>query len=304
MVGLTFPRSDSPLVVDAAPGSGSRNLNSSHKAAMPIAMHAHVASGARRRSRHHHRAVIPAPRNAWTTRAPPAARAGIFADSDRAADASESNSSATDPTLGPSPVPALPSASQTAVAHASAPPTVPMSVIMGGAIGGAVVVAVILAFIYVLRIKRRVKSMKRCTDVLGPGAFPQDQGSRLCSDRLNRLSCARSLFYIELAPMSPSQSSQLSFDSFVKPDGTRIVPPLTSDPTQHFLPLGTPIVNPIMNIDANEPLSLIRTSTIILGPPPAPRRKSILSPDLRSQTRIRSSSVTSLTRPGGPERSS
>jgi hypothetical protein len=280
MVGLISPRSDPPLVVDAATGSGSGNLNSSQKAAMPIATPAHVAS----------------------FRAPPAAPAGIFADSDRAADASESNSSAADPTLGPSPVPAPPSASQpTAVAHTSAPPTVPMPVIMGGVVGGAVVVAVILAFIYVLRIKRRVKSMKRCTDVLGPGASPQDQGSRLCSDRLNRLSCARSLFYVELAPMSPSQSSQLSFDSFVKPDGTRIVPPLTSDPTQYFLPLGAPIVTPTTNIGANEPLSPIRTSTIILGPPPAPRRKSILSPDPRSPTRIRSSSVTSLMRPGGPQ---
>ena len=154
---------------------------------MPIAMHAHVASGARRRSRHHHhRVAIPAPRNAWTaTRAPHAARAGIFADSDRAAVDLPVEGS---PTLGPSPVPAPSSASQpTAVAHASALPTVPMPVIMGGAVGGAVVVAVILAFIYILRIKRRVKRMKRCTDVLGPGASPQDQGSRLCSDRLNRL---------------------------------------------------------------------------------------------------------------------
>jgi hypothetical protein len=135
---------------------------------------------------------------------------------------------------------------------------------------------------------------------LGQVRPPKNQGSRLCSDRLNRLSCARSLFYVELAPMSPSQSSQLSFDSFVKPDGTRIVPPLTSDPTQRFLPLSAPIVTSTTNIYANEPLSPIRTSTIILGPPPAPRRKPTLPPDPRSPTRIRSSSVTSLTRQGGP----
>jgi hypothetical protein len=45
-----------------------------------------------------------------------------------------------------------------------------MVTIVVGAVSGVVALAVILALIYVLRVRRRVRNMKKCTDVLGPGA--------------------------------------------------------------------------------------------------------------------------------------
>ncbi len=71
----------------------------------------------------------------------------------------------------------LASASSLAPAHPTAtsraPSSVPVRVlaITSGAVGGVVVLAIILALVYVRRIRRRVKSMKRRTNVLGPGAY-------------------------------------------------------------------------------------------------------------------------------------
>jgi uncharacterized protein (TIGR03382 family) len=47
---------------------------------------------------------------------------------------------------------------------------VPVLAITCGAVGGIIALAVVLALVYVRRIRRRVKSMKRRTNVLGPGA--------------------------------------------------------------------------------------------------------------------------------------
>ena len=61
-------------------------------------------------------------------------------------------------------------------AHAAAATTrapsssVPVLAITCGAVGGIIALAVVLALVYVRRIRRRVKSMKRRTNVLGPGA--------------------------------------------------------------------------------------------------------------------------------------
>ena len=62
--------------------------------------------------------------------------------------------------------PAPPGAHPTAVTTSS----VPVLAITFGAVGGILALVVILALVYVLRIRRRVKSMKRRTNVLGPGA--------------------------------------------------------------------------------------------------------------------------------------
>ena len=48
--------------------------------------------------------------------------------------------------------------------------SVPVLAITCGAVGGVIALAVVLALVYVRRIRRRVKSMKRRTNVLGPGA--------------------------------------------------------------------------------------------------------------------------------------
>lgn len=48
--------------------------------------------------------------------------------------------------------------------------SVPVLAITCGAVGGIIALAIVLAIVYVRRIRRRVKSMKRRTNVLGPGA--------------------------------------------------------------------------------------------------------------------------------------
>ena len=48
--------------------------------------------------------------------------------------------------------------------------SVPVLAITCGAVGAIVALAIVLALVYVRRIRRRVKSMKRRTNVLGPGA--------------------------------------------------------------------------------------------------------------------------------------
>ena len=53
-----------------------------------------------------------------------------------------------------------------------APRGPPVALITGAAVGGVIVVVAILALVYFLRVRRRVKRMKRCTNILGPGTFP------------------------------------------------------------------------------------------------------------------------------------
>jgi hypothetical protein len=57
-------------------------------------------------------------------------------------------------------------------AHPTAATTssVPVLAITFGAVGGIIALVVVLALVYVRRVRRRVKSMKRRTNVLGPGA--------------------------------------------------------------------------------------------------------------------------------------
>jgi len=79
-------------------------------------------------------------------------------------------------TLGPGPVPASPlgPGHPQPVALPRAPTiTVRVTVIICSAIGGAVLVAIILAFTYLVRIRRRVRRIQGCTNVLGPGASPR-----------------------------------------------------------------------------------------------------------------------------------
>jgi hypothetical protein len=77
---------------------------------------------------------------------------------------SNNNNSTDSPSGGGRPAP--PGAHPTAVTTSS----VPVLAITFGAVGGVLALVVILALVYVLRIRRRVKSMKRRTNVLGPGA--------------------------------------------------------------------------------------------------------------------------------------
>ena len=291
MVGSTSPRSDSLSVADAASGGSS----SSQKAPRSIVVHGHVLNG-RSKSRRGLMAGL-APQNAWVSRARQA-RADLIADSNDTA-ASPSGR----PTLAPSPTPAPsspPSSRPKASARASS--NVPVAAITGAAVGGVTVVAAVLALIYFFRIRRRVKRMKRCTDILGPGASFTHSAAGPNSELIYITSYVCSPSWIpELAVMSPSQSSQLSFDSHAKSDGTHILSPSTSDPTSHFLPLAAPIVTPPATVDRpGQPLSPIRPSTIIIGPPPTPRRGSILPPEPRSP--IRSPPVT-LTWPNPTPRS-
>jgi preprotein translocase subunit YajC len=46
----------------------------------------------------------------------------------------------------------------------------PVAVITGAAVGAVVFLVVALALIYFFRIRRRVHTMKKCTNILGPGA--------------------------------------------------------------------------------------------------------------------------------------
>jgi hypothetical protein len=76
-------------------------------------------------------------------------------------------------TLDPGPVPASPGGpghSLPATLPRAPTITVRVMVIICSAIGGAILVASILAFVYVVRIRRRVRRIQGCTNVLGPGA--------------------------------------------------------------------------------------------------------------------------------------
>lgn len=159
MVGPTSPRSDSLSAADAASGGST----SSQKAHRSIVIHGHVLNG-RSKSRRGLMAGL-APQNAWVSRGRQP-RADLIADSNDTA-ASPSGRS----TLAPSPAPASsspPSSQPKASARTSS--NVPVAAITCAAVGGVIVVAAVLALIYFFRIRRRVKRMKRCTDILGPGA--------------------------------------------------------------------------------------------------------------------------------------
>jgi hypothetical protein len=155
MVGLTPPRSFSHSVADiAGVASSAGNLKMA-----AIAMHVDVGALAPR---------------GWTSRAPAGCArrslAGLMgAHSVPAGDNPHNNS--TDSLSGP-PAPAVsPSLSPSPTADTTrAPASVPVLAITCGAVGGVVALAVILALVYVRRVRRRVKSMKRLTNVLGPGA--------------------------------------------------------------------------------------------------------------------------------------
>ncbi|KAI9509021.1 hypothetical protein F5148DRAFT_1283359 [Russula earlei] len=127
-----------------------------------------------------------------------------------------------------------------------------------GAVGGVMLLAIISALVYVFRIRRRVKRMTRCTDILGP----------------------------ELVPTSAaSQSSRLTMDSLgphARLDGAQILPPPTPYRTKsQLVPGGAPApsapfpsANPVDRLH-RVPLSPIRRSTIVVGPPPPARRAPI-----------------------------
>jgi hypothetical protein len=107
-------------------------------------------------------------------------------------------------------------------------------------------------------------------------------------------------FCLELAPMWLSRSSQTSFDSQAKHDGTpSIFSPSTSDPNKQFLPIRASTVTVPASIEQRprEPRSPLRISTTIISPPPAARRGSI--PSLNPRSPIRASFVT-MTWPPSP----
>lgn len=106
--------------------------------------------------------------------------------------------------------------------------------------------------------------MKRCTNILGPELAP--------------------------TPMSPSGVSQhtIEIGSHAQRDGVQfeIVSPIapTFNLTKNSLhPLGPPLLS--SPTKTRQPLSPLRTSTVLVGPPSA-RRTSILTPDPRSPIRV------------------
>ncbi|KAH9985498.1 hypothetical protein BJV77DRAFT_112501 [Russula vinacea] len=249
MVGSTLPRSVSHSVADTAGvASGAGNL----KAAIAMRVAGALAPN-----------NPPRGRIGWTSRALAVRvhRSGLMAA--HSVPAGDNNNS-TDSLSGP-PAPvstSSPSPSPTTAAT-RAPAPVPVLAITCGAVGGVVALAVILALVYVRRVRRRVKSMKRLTNVLGP----------------------------ELAPMSPSQLlSPLTIDSpRVKFDGMHVVVPprMASDLTNRLPPLSASLVSssPTSTGHPSIPLSPVHRPTVILSLPPAARRSTIQSSDPRSPIR-------------------
>lgn len=224
------------------------------------------------------------------------ARSGLMVDHPvtTAGDDNSNNStvSLSGRTASGSPVPATLAPPTAAAAATRAPASVPVLAITCGAVGGVVALAVILALLYVRRIRRRVKSMKRRTNVLGPGArLPMGRGWPPCYGWTCIVCpCMLTLFALELAaPMSPSQLSQSTTDSSrVTLDGMRVVPPRkASDLTNLLPPLSASLVSSPTSIEhPSIPLqSPVRPSSIIVSIPPAARRSSIWAPDPRSPMR-------------------
>jgi hypothetical protein len=95
------------------------------------------------------------------------------------------------------------------------------------------------------------------------------------------LSRACSPLYVELAPTSPSKSSQISPDSPVfNYDILSVDPPKMPYQIGRDLPLGAQIGSSRARIEcASEFLSIPHILTIVVAPPPAAIRRSILHPD-------------------------
>ncbi|KAI0250627.1 hypothetical protein BJV78DRAFT_1217468 [Lactifluus subvellereus] len=150
---------------------------------------------------------------------------------------------------------------------AARPSSVPVATIVFGAVGGVIVLAVILALIYVIRVRRRVKCLKRSTNVLGP----------------------------ELTPMSrpPDRANvgvTITLDSHVKVDD---VSPLSPAFHGRLRSSSTPSVTSVTE-QAFRPLSTTRRSTIAVGTSPA---VSPLSPHWHQSRRSLSSNPPSITSP-------
>lgn len=281
MVGSTLPRSVSHSVADTAGvASGAGNL----KAAIAMRVAGALAPNPN----------PPRGRIGWTSRALAVRvhRSGLMAaHSVPAGDKNNSTDSLSGP---PAPVSTSSPSPSPTTAATRAPAPVPVLAITCGAVGGVVALAVILALVYVRRVRRRVKSMKRLTNVLGPGALPlslpPNQGppdsTTVC------LSCMLTFcFGLELAPMSPSQLlSPLTIDSpRVKFDGMHVVVPprMASDLTNRLPPLSASLVSssPTSTGHPSIPLSPVHRPTVILSLPPAARRSTIQSSDPRSPIR-------------------
>ena len=122
--------------------------------------------------------LVPFPRRiAWTSRAVrnlncALARPGLMPVHPRDGNNNNSNNNETDSLSSGRPASDSSPAAPAGAAHPTAATTssVPVLAITFGAVGGIVALAVVLALVYVRRIRRRVKSMKRRTNVLGPGA--------------------------------------------------------------------------------------------------------------------------------------
>lgn len=185
MVGSTLPRSVSHSVADTAGvASGAGNL----KAAIAMRVAGALAPN-----------NPPRGRIGWTSRALVVRvhRSGLMAaHSVPAGDKNNSTDSLSGPPAPVSTSSPSPSPSPTAAAT-RAPAPVPVLAITCGAVGGVVALAVILALVYVRRVRRRVKSMKRLTNVLGPGALPLSP-TQLRAARQHRLSVvhAHLLFWL------------------------------------------------------------------------------------------------------------
>ncbi|KAI0296376.1 hypothetical protein BC826DRAFT_1004623 [Russula brevipes] len=319
------PRSDPPVVADAASG----DLD-------PAAAIMHWHLGARSRSRHH-LAAVPPPRALLQNRAdslmaatPLAAAAAASSSSSSSSSSSQRNnatstssasaggrttlSAVSTPVSATSIQPpgtrphsttvSAPSTQSpgTGAVRAPVPRTVPVAAITCAAVGGAVVLAAVLALIYMMRVRRRVKRMKRCTNILGPGALPlwQGQGRALFPSLSMRqfLSCLAQTPFVcflglELAPVLSPRLSHLTIDSRVKPD---LASPTTASPTKYLLAPPPPLSAAAISRNSrssveqqhvinNGPLSPTRRSVVVLSLPPAPRRTSALSPTPRSPIR-------------------
>lgn len=105
------------------------------------------------------------------------------------------------------------------------------------------------------------------------------------------------LFCLELAPMSPSQLSQLTDSPRVKSAVAHIAPPRrASDMTAHLPSLSASFVSSPTSIIERPtsialPVPSVRRSTIILSPAPAGRRPTIQYPDPRCPIRSSQAAV-------------
>jgi uncharacterized protein (TIGR03382 family) len=150
-------RSFSRSVAAAADAGSARILKGAASALVPRG-NGWSSRALRNRNRNHNRAhpglpVIPAPH--------PVIMGDNYNNSNHSNDSLSGGRPASDSDSSPAPT----------AANGRAPSSsVPVLAITCGAVGGIIALAVVLALVYVRRIRRRVKSMKRRTNVLGPGA--------------------------------------------------------------------------------------------------------------------------------------